>query len=60
MKVQLKPYARLPRKSQYPLRPDTEAVIRTNIEGLLKAGVLTETSIYFIWSSVETKRFQKE
>ncbi len=46
MTVRLKPDARLPRKSQYPLRIDAETGIRTTIEGLLKAGVLIETSCY--------------
>ncbi len=41
VRIQLKPDARLPRKSQYPLRPDAEAGIRNTIEGLVKAGVLT-------------------
>ncbi len=59
VRVKLKQYARLPRKSQYPLRPDAKAGIRSTIEGLVKAGVLTETSSYCIWSNVETKRFQK-
>ncbi len=60
VRVRLKPEAHLPRKSQYPLRPDAEAGIKTTNKGLLKAGVLTETPSYYIWSSMETKRFQKE
>ncbi len=46
MRVRLKPEACLPRKSQYPLRHDAEAGIKTTIEGLLKAGVLIETTSY--------------
>ncbi len=47
MRVQRKPDARLPRKSQYPLRPDAESGIKNTIEGLVKAGVLIETTSYY-------------
>ncbi len=46
VRVRLKPEACLPRKSQYPLRQDAEAGIKTTIEGLLKAGVLIEKTSY--------------
>ncbi len=46
MRVQLKPDARLPRKAQYPLHPDAEVGIKNSIEGLVKAGVLIETTSY--------------
>ncbi len=44
IRVQLKPDARLPRKAQYPLHPDAEVGIKNTIEGLVKAGVLIETT----------------
>ncbi len=46
IRVQLKPDARLPRKAQYPLHPDAEVGIKNTIEGLVKAGVLIETTSY--------------
>ncbi len=46
IRVQLKPDARLRRKAQYPLHPDAEVGIKNTIEGLVKTGVLIETTSY--------------
>lgn len=44
--IVIKTGARLPCRNKYPLRPDAEQGIKSTIEGLIKAGVLIETSGY--------------
>uniref|UniRef100_A0A672MX06 ribonuclease H n=1 Tax=Sinocyclocheilus grahami TaxID=75366 RepID=A0A672MX06_SINGR len=46
IKVVLKPGAKVPRKLQYPLKPEAVEGIKKTIEGLMKAGVLVETTSY--------------
>lgn len=43
VQVALKPNVNLPRRAQYPLKPEAEQGISETIEGLLKAGVLFKT-----------------
>lgn len=44
IRIVLKPGAKLPRKLQYPSKPEVEEGIKKTIEGLMKAGVLVETT----------------
>ena len=43
VQVELKPNRKLPRRPQYPLKPEAEQAISETIEGLLKADVLFKT-----------------
>ncbi len=38
--------AKIPKKMQYPLKPEAETGIKKTIEGLVKAGVLIESASY--------------
>ncbi|XP_048019955.1 uncharacterized protein LOC125251062 [Megalobrama amblycephala] len=46
VRIKTKPGVQLPRKQQYPLKPEAVEGIRKTIEGLIKAGVLIETVSY--------------
>ncbi len=46
IRVTLRTGATMPRKPQYPLKPEAEEGIKRTIEGLMKAGVLVETTIH--------------
>ncbi len=46
VRIALRSGAKVPKKMQYPLKPEAEKGIRKTIEGLVKAGVLIESTSY--------------
>ncbi len=46
IRIALRSGANMPRKLQYPLKPEAEKRIKNKIEGLMKAGVLVESNSY--------------
>ncbi len=46
VRIALRSGAKIPKKMQYPLKPEAEKGIKRTIEGLVKAGVLTESTSY--------------
>ncbi len=46
VRIALRSGAKIPKKMQYPLRPEAEKGIKKTIEGLVKAGVLVESPSY--------------
>ncbi len=47
VRIALRSGAKVPKKMQYPLKPEAEKGIKKTIEGLVKAGVLIESASYF-------------
>ncbi len=46
VRIALRSEAKIPKKMQYPLKPEAEKGIKKTIEGLVKAGVLIESTSY--------------
>ncbi len=46
VRIALRSGAKIPKKMQYPLKPEAEKGIKKTIEGLVKAGVLIESASY--------------